>query len=87
VEVKNPDSLQKMGNSLYGFKQNMAPDMSNIANPSLKQGFVETSNVNIVQEMTDMIQTNRVFESTQKAIGAYDSMAEKLVNIVGKTSL
>jgi flagellar basal-body rod protein FlgG len=87
VEVKNPDSLQKMGNSLYGFKQNMAPDMNNVVNPSLKQGFVETSNVNIVQEMTDMIQTNRVFESTQKAIGAYDSMAEKLVNIVGKTSL
>lgn len=86
IDVKNPDALQKVGNSMYGFKNNMAPDMSNIANPSLKQGFVEASNVNIVQEMTDMIQTNRVFESTQKAIGAYDSMAEKLVNIVGKTS-
>lgn len=87
VDVKNPDSLQKQGNSLYGFKNNMAPEMTNIANPSLKQGFIETSNVNIVQEMTDMIQTNRVFESTQKAISAYDSMAEKLVNVVGKTSL
>lgn len=86
VEVKNPESLQKTGNSLYGFKQNMAPEMQNVANPSLKQGFVETSNVNIVQEMTDMIQTNRVFESTQKAIGAYDSMSDKLVNVVGKTS-
>lgn len=87
VDVKNPDCLQKVGNSLYTFKQNMAPDMTNVANPSMKQGFVEASNVNIVQEMTDMIQTNRVFESTQKAIGAYDGMAEKLVNIVGKTSL
>jgi flagellar basal-body rod protein FlgG len=87
IDVKNPDSLQKTGNSLYGFKANMAPEMTNIANPSLKQGFIETSNVNIVQEMTDMIQTNRVFESTQKAISAYDSMSEKLVNIVGKTSL
>ncbi|MBS1969957.1 MAG: flagellar basal-body rod protein FlgF [Bdellovibrionales bacterium] len=87
VEVKNPESLQKTGNSLYGFKPNMAPEMTNVAAPSLKQGFVETSNVNIVQEMTDMIQTNRVFESTQKAIGAYDSMSEKLVNVVGKTSL
>jgi flagellar basal-body rod protein FlgF len=86
VDVKNPDSLQKTGNMLYGFKANMAPEMTNVANPSVKQGFVETSNVNIVQEMTDMIQTNRVFESTQKAIGAYDSMADKLVNIVGKTT-
>jgi flagellar basal-body rod protein FlgG len=87
VDVKNPDSLLKTGNSLYGFKTNMAPEMVDIANPSLKQGFIETSNVNIVQEMTDMIQTNRVFESTQKAMSAYDGMAEKLVNVVGKTSL
>lgn len=87
VNVANPDSLQKTGNNLYGFKANMAPELTNVASPSLKQGFVETSNVNIVQEMTDMIQTNRVFESTQKAISAYDGMAEKLVNVVGKTSL
>jgi flagellar basal-body rod protein FlgF len=40
-----------------------------------------------VKEMTDMIQTSRVFESTQKAISTYDSMAEKLVNVVGKSGL
>ncbi|MNJ92749.1 Flagellar basal-body rod protein FlgG [compost metagenome] len=85
VNVENPDSLQKMGSSYYAFKPNMTPELTNINNPSLKQGFVETSNVNIVQEMTDMISTNRVFESTQKAISAYDSMAEKLVNVVGKS--
>jgi flagellar basal-body rod protein FlgF len=86
VEVKNPDSLQKTGNMMYGFKKNMTPDMSDVKNPSMKQGFVEASNVNIVQEMTDMIQTNRVFESAQKAISAYDSMSDKLVNVVGKTN-
>lgn len=86
VNVTNADSIQKMGNSLYGFKPNMAAEVVNVANPSLKQGFLEMSNVNIVQEMTDMITANRVFESTQKAIGAYDSMAEKLVNTVGKTT-
>lgn len=86
VQVNNPDSLQKMGGSLYGFKANSTPDMSNVNNPSVKQGFLETSNVNIVQEMTDMISTNRVFESTQKAISAYDQMADKMVNVVGKTN-
>lgn len=86
VTVNNPDSLQKMGGSLYSFKSNIAPDMQTIANPSLRQGFLETSNVNIVQEMTDMISTNRVFESTQKAISAYDQMADKMVNVVGKTN-
>lgn len=85
IDVNNSDSLQKMGNSLYGFKPNMAPDMTNIEKPSVRQGFIESSNVNIVQEMTDMIATQRVFESTQKAISAYDSMAEKL-NTVAKTT-
>lgn len=86
VNVNNPDSLQKVGGSLYTFKANSTPDMTNINNPSLKQGFLETSNVNIVQEMTDMISANRVFESTQKAISTYDQMAEKMVNVVGKTN-
>lgn len=84
VDVIDKDSLSKVGNSLYKFKENSTPQFAPVASPSIKQGFVEASNVNIVQEMTDMISATRVFESTQKAIKAYDQMAEKLVNVVGK---
>ena len=45
---------------------------------------MEASNVNVVEEMTDMISANRVFEATQKAIKGHDQMDEKLINIVGK---
>ena len=86
VDVTNPDSLTKTGSSLYSFKPTMNPEMTVIENPSVKQGFLETSNVNIVKEMTDMITTQRVFESTQKAISAYDQMTDKAVNVVGKTN-
>lgn len=86
VEVADRDSLQKVGNSMYEFRANARPEVQNIQFPSLKQGYVEASNVNIVQEMTDMIATTRVFESTQKAINAYDTMADKLVNNVPKTN-
>lgn len=86
VNVEQKDSLQKIGNSLYQFKSNAKPEVTNVQYPNLKQGYLETSNVNIVQEMTDMIATTRVFESTQKAIHAYDQMAEKLVNVVPKTT-
>ncbi|MBX2988555.1 MAG: flagellar basal-body rod protein FlgF [Bdellovibrionaceae bacterium] len=86
VQATNPDGLKKVGNSLYGFKDNINAEVTAVANPSLKSGFLETSNVNIVKEMTDMITTQRVFESTQRAISAYDQMSDKLVNIVGKTS-
>lgn len=86
VTVSNPDSLQKGGGTLYGLRPNMTAEVKNMENPSMSTGFIEMSNVNVVQEMTDMIQTHRVFESTQKAISAYDSMADKLVNVVGKTN-
>ncbi len=85
VDVPNKDSLSKIGTSLYNFKSNAQPEVVNVVSPSMKQGFLEGSNVNIVQEMTDMIQTTRTFESTQKAINAYDSMADKLINVVGST--
>ncbi len=86
VTVPDRDALQKMGNSLYGFKAGHNPEIQNKENASIRSGFIETSNVNVVQEMTDMIKTQRIFESTQKAISAYDSMNDKLVNVVGKTS-
>lgn len=83
VNVKGKDVLSKVGNSLYEFKSNQTPETELMERPSLKQGFLEMSNVNIVQEMTDMIATTRVFESAQKAIHAYDGMADKLINVVG----
>lgn len=83
VDVANKSSLHKIGNSLFDFKPNMQPEITNVQNPSVKQGFLEMSNVNVVQEMTDMISTTRMFESTQKAISAYDNMADKLINVVG----
>lgn len=86
VNVQNLDSLQKIGNSLYQFKANAQPEVTSIQYPSLKQGYIEASNVNVVQEMTDMIATTRLFESAQKAIHAYDQMNDKLVNVVPKTS-
>lgn len=86
IDVSDPMALHKEGSSVFGIKSNMNPQINNIETPHLKQGFIETSNVNIVQEMTDMISATRLFESTQKAIQAYDSMADKLVNVVPKTN-
>ena len=85
LQVANPDSLQKVGNNNFSFKSNMPAEVTKSTSPNLKQGFLETSNVNIVNEMTDMIMAQRVFEGTQKAIHAYDQMADKLINVVGST--
>jgi flagellar basal-body rod protein FlgG len=45
---------------------------------ALMQGFVETSNVNVVQELVTMIQTQRAYEMNSKAIQTSDQMLQKL---------
>ncbi len=50
---------------------------------SVKQGFIERSNVNIVREMTDMITVMRAYETNQKMVQTHDRMLEKAVNEVG----
>lgn len=84
VNVENKDALQKIGTSFWGFKDTIAPNLSTANNVKVTQGFVEASNVNIVSEMADMITATRTFESTQKAIQAYDEMQKRLVNDVPK---
>jgi flagellar basal-body rod protein FlgG len=46
---------------------------------SLRQGFLETSNVNPVQEMVSMIQATRMYEANQKVLQAQDSALEKVI--------
>ena len=84
LAVGNPDALQKIGDGLYSLRDNLQPELTVAAEAKVHQGFLEGSNVNIIKEMTDMIATTRVFESTQKAIQAYDQMAQKAVNDVPK---
>lgn len=51
---------------------------------SVRQGFTEGSNVNIVKEMVNMISLNRNYEANQKVIQTHDSLMDKAVNDVGR---
>lgn len=53
-------------------------------NFTLKQGYVENSNVDTAQTMTEMLATYRSFEANQKVLQAYDQSMGKAVNDVGK---
>ncbi len=50
----------------------------------IKQGYLESSNVNTVTEMVDVITINRNYESSQKVIQAYDMIMGKAVNDIGR---
>lgn len=85
VEFSNPDALQKTGSSMYQLKANYGETPIPANETQVQQGFVELSNVNMVDEMTDMISASRAFESAQKAMKAFDQIDDKLVNNVAKT--
>jgi len=47
---------------------------------TLMQGALEASNVNVVEEMVSMIETQRAYEINSKAISAVDGMLQYLNN-------
>ena len=76
VRFDNERYLKKMGESLYSTNDIAGP--AHIAEgaerPVFLQGYSETSNVNVVNEMVQMIEVNRAYEANQKTITSEDSM-------------
>lgn len=77
------NNLEKVGNN-YMFYDGSEESISKLEYPSLKQGFLEGSNVNAVKNLTAMILAHRSFEAYQKTIKSYDSMMEKSANRIGE---
>lgn len=78
----NPAGLEPRGQNLYA--ESAASGQANTGAPGanglgqLMQGYLETSNVNVVQELVTMIQTQRAYEMNSKAVQTSDQMLQKL---------
>ena len=85
VGFVNPAGLQGMGENLFvetassGTPSVSAPGTNGMG--LVSQGYLETSNVNVVEELVGMIQTQRAYEINSKAIQASDQMLQKLTQI------
>ncbi|MDP1683191.1 MAG: flagellar basal-body rod protein FlgG [Burkholderiales bacterium] len=81
----NAGGLQSQGENLY--IETASSGSPSTGNPGsnglglLNQGFVETSNVNVAEELVNMIQTQRAFEINSRAITASDQMLQKLTQL------
>ncbi len=81
----NPAGLESRGENLY--VETGASGNPNLNVPGtngsgvLMQGYVESSNVNVVEEMVNMIQTQRAYEINSKAITTSDQMLQKLAQL------
>lgn len=85
--VEDPDRLIKQDNGLYytedGNELTSAYDDNDIAF-SIRQGYIEQSNVDAGSTMTEMMSAYRSFEANQKMLQAYDRSMDKAVNEIGK---
>ena len=78
----NPAGLEPQGQNL--FAESPASGQASTGTPGanglgmISQGFLETSNVNVVQELISMIQTQRAYEMNSKAFQTSDQMLQKL---------
>jgi flagellar basal-body rod protein FlgG len=80
----NPSGLQARGENL--FLQSGASGPPQPGNPglnglgTLNQGYVESSNVNVVEELVNMIETQRAYEMNSRAISTADQMLQYVSN-------
>jgi flagellar basal-body rod protein FlgG len=81
----NPTGLESRGENLYVESTASGTPSTNTPGTNgaglLVQGYVETSNVNVAEELVNMIQTQRAYEINSKAITASDQMLQKLAQL------
>ncbi|MGG2143203.1 flagellar basal-body rod protein FlgG [Symbiopectobacterium sp. RP] len=81
----NDSGLESIGENLY--LETSSSGAPNETNPGLNgagllyQKFVETSNVNVAEELVSMIQTQRAYEINSKAISSSEQMLQKLTQL------
>lgn len=81
----NAGGLESIGGNLYLETAASGPRNENMPGTNgagrLFQGYVETSNVNVVEEMVNMIQTQRAYEINSKAVQTSDEMLARLTQL------
>jgi flagellar basal-body rod protein FlgG len=85
VRFNNPAGLLSLGSNLY--KETLASGTPELGTPgtngfgSLNQGYLEMSNVKVVEEMVNLIMAQRAYEVNSKAVQAADEMMQQSNNL------
>ena len=83
TEFVDPKLLTKEGSSL--FRNELSANFSKEdRKTNVRQGILETSNVNAVSEMVELLKASRMFEANEKLIRAYGELEGRAVNDLGK---
>jgi flagellar basal-body rod protein FlgF len=81
--VQAPDAaLEYVGNALYAATD---VELTPLEQPSVRQGFLETGNVTPVQEIVQMMETLRHFETAQRLLLGYEELQQRAISELGRT--
>ncbi len=83
VNLEGQTSLRKVGQGLYESPGTGAQPVA-VPNTRVRQGLIEKSNVNPIEEMNRMIRANRLFEQDLKTVRTWSDMMGREANDLGK---
>ncbi len=83
VTFPDVNGLEKEGANLFRAKEGAAQELA-LEEPNIQQGYLEGSNVNVVTELTEMIDLQRAYQSQQRAIQTTDEIDQQSTARVGK---
>lgn len=87
VDFINPQGLQAVGNNLFRETAASGDPMEGEAGlaglGSIEQGSIESSNVEVVEELVNMITTQRAYEMNSKVVSTTDQMLQFVTNNIG----
>ena len=85
VDFEDRSQLRKTGSTLFK-ADNPSAGLKDAQEYRISQGSLESSNVDAIRTMTEIIESMRVFETYQKVIKAADDATGKTVNEVGRNA-
>lgn len=77
VNFEDLQTLERTDNNLFVNKFNLSNEVQ-VDNPTIKNGFLELSNVDAATELTDMITTQRYYQFNQRSLTVRDELLEKI---------
>ena len=84
ISVFNDNKTLERAGKNYYYYGGKPEDVSISKSAQIKQGYLESSNVNAMKNMTAMIIAHRSYEAYQKAVANYDKVMEKSSNVIGE---
>jgi len=82
ISFDSPEALKKVGSGLYSAGNSPGRELES-EKIRVRQGYLEASNVVMMNEMVQMIETMRHFETSQRVIKSYDDLLDNAIRTLG----